>query len=242
MKQTGLTFIVLIFVLSVSFQSYSKDEMSPEKMKNIRGQAGVFWELGEIFIKIRYGDISYTDTDGYGSAERAGIKVRYDGTTTTLEFKPIKKYENYSKEKFQSFFGKDINVGLTNLAPQSNDNAGESLFQSDEILIPVSNLSIHTTSLCSTLTALNLYNKGLLQNYKNLPLEQVVQDGNSIGGIKVSLPSVETAFGGRQNDIVLFNAESPNGISNNGKVLFTIQWGQSRVAILGGKIEIKPNE
>lgn len=243
MKQAKIFLIVWLFVLSILSHGYSKEQIPKESLKQIRGQAGVFIELEDIFIKFKYEELTYTDTDGYGSSTSAGIKIKYDDNFQTLEFKPIKEHQTYSNENLKNIFGNSIeNVGLTKKNQQAQSGVPEKINTSKELLIPLSNLSIHTLSLCSTLTLINLYNKGLLSSFNNLDTQEIINSSQAIGGIKVELPSIESKFGKRQNDIILFNATSDSGIRNNNKILFSIEWGESKTAILGGKIEITPNQ
>lgn len=222
-------------------------ELNQSELKKITGQAGFDFELKEITVKFKYDEISYVDTDGYGTTPSAGIKLRSHGDLSTLHFKPISDHKEYSNQNLRKKFGDSIgNIGLvenkiTNKnAEINNKNKDEDNTSQEEIYgfsIPLSNLSLETTSLCNILTAINLYNMG--QN-TNAPF---ISPGTTkkIGGISVNLPSVETTMGGSTKDIMLFGADLPVKASNNNKIFITIEKGSASTVIFGGKIDIKAN-
>jgi len=243
----NISILIFLYLLFVSPCVFAKEPLSPKFLKHVSGQSGVVFTLGEVFINIRYGNISYTDTDGYGSITKAGIKVRSDGKISTLHFKPltVDTLAGYTNSDLKSTFGKSIgSIGLTKETLNSaytvedmNKFIKAVLDQDTVPDMPISNLTISTTNISPVLTAMNLFNRGLSLAQ---PAENILKNGNAVGGIVVNLPSIIVETGTTTNDIMIFGGESKNGVYNNNKVLLTIERGSSRTAILGGRIEITP--
>jgi|GEM_PF-6130626 hypothetical protein len=244
MKRFVLYIIIFSFIFIPVLNSQA---LNPNQLKKVTGKAGIVFELGEIFIKIKYGDISYTDTDGYGSITEAGVKVSAHDEYSILHFKPIKEVGQYANANLRKVFGDQVgNVGLIQNdidnpnAEINKNNSKEKLLSENGFLLPISHLSIELSGICTTLTAINLYNKGISQD---LTKDYIRKNSLNRSGITAKLPSVETDIGSSTRDIIIFTNKTDkkeNKAMNNNKILLTIERGRGKTAILGGTIEITP--
>jgi hypothetical protein len=227
------------------FPCLATEKLNHNDLKKVTGQAGIVFELGEMTVKIKYGELTYTDTDGYGSITRAGIKVISDTEGSTLHFKPIDDFEKYSNANLRKQFGDEIgNLGLKeNLIENHNaeinrkDREEKDKDKSTkEKGVTFSHLVIETTSYCSLLTAIGLFNSGII----GLTMDQAIERNMNTGGIIARLPSVEATIGGSTKTIVVFTDDPNINSMNNNKPLLTIERGSATQAILGGTVEITP--
>jgi hypothetical protein len=227
------------------FPCFATEKLNHNDLKKVTGQAGIVFELGELTVKIKYGELTYTDTDGYGSITRAGIKVISDTEGSTLYFKPIDDFEKYSNANLRKEFGDQIgDLGLKeNLIENHNaeinrkDREEKDKDKSTkEKGVTFSHLVIETSSYCSLLTAIGLFNSGII----GLTKDQAIERNLNTGGIIARLPSVEATTGHSTKSIVVFTDDPNMNSMNNNKPLLTIEKGPATQAILGGTVEITP--
>jgi len=229
----------------LSFPCSATEQLDHKDLRKITGQAGIVFELGEIIVNVKYGNITYTDTDGYGSITRAGIKVISDTEGSTLYFKPIDDFEKYSNANLKKEFGNQIgNLGLKESTVQ---NYNAELNRKDreekdkdkstkEKGVTFSPLVIETTNYCSLLTSIGLFNSGII----GITAAKAAQMNLNTGGIIAKLPSVEATIGGSTKSIVVFTDDPAVKAMNNNKPLLTIEKGSATQLIFGGTIEVSP--
>ncbi|MDY0131250.1 MAG: hypothetical protein RBR53_01145 [Desulforegulaceae bacterium] len=241
MKKTIATLIIFsVFI----FPCFSKEILHQDDLKKIRGQAGIAIELEEIIVKVKYGTIIYTDTDGYGSIKKAGIKIISDDQGSRLYFKPVTDFGKYSNAKLKKDFGEQIgNLSLNkNLIKNYNSEINkihreENKKSTKEKGVNFSPLIIETTDFCPLLTAMGVINSGLKEISRILPVEP-----NLIkGGIISKLPSIEATTGHSTKSIVFFTGSDFEAMNSN-QTLLTIEKGPATQVIFGGTVEVSPNK
>jgi hypothetical protein len=231
----------------LSFPCFSKEKLDPNDLKKVTGQAGIVVELGEMTVKVKYGEISYTDEDGLGSITKAGIRVEADDKGSTFFFKPVTDFEQYSNASLKKIFGNKIgSIGLTkSLIENQNFKINRRIIDEKEEKDDLkkeeekafSHLIIETSTYCSLLTSIGLFNSGLT----GLTKDQIIEKNLNTGGIITTLPSVEGTIQGSTRSLIVFTEDQNVNAMNENQTLLTIERGPGTQVIFGGTVEISPN-
>jgi len=241
--------LIIAFLLVLAPISASALEgLNDSKMKSITGQAGVSIAIDDVVIyHEEIADVTFRDTDGYVTqngadplTHGAGIKIDYPGNTKMLiTIDAILNDSVYGIDAIKNEFKNTMDIGIVPSGTAMDPFTGNI----EGLTNGISPLTIDIGT-CSTLT------KGLNYNMAG-------NNTSDIAGVTIGFPTVEINISHKfdHKSIVL---DAP-GALNSGKELFRIEksnenslldilenpkmliFGASKMAILGGKIEIAPH-
>ena len=85
----------IFFILSFPCTAFSAEEIIHHDLKQITGQAGIVFELGEVFLRVNHNDVRYPKKDP-DTLAKVGVKIISDKKGSIIHFRPVTDIEQYS--------------------------------------------------------------------------------------------------------------------------------------------------
>ena len=228
-------------VLSMPLAASALESMDNTQLKSATGQAGVSIAVDDIVIyQEALADVTYWDTDGLSSAagtvgnvDKAGIKLSHSANLkklTTID--AILDANTYGVAALKTIFNNTDDIGIVDdaSAAMTAGTIDPSNGNMSGLTSGISPLTIDVGT-CQALTAGFAYNYG-----GTAPAD--------IAGVVIGLPTVEiTTYS--VNDITTISLTTDGSsapAANANKAFIAVEkTGYSKMAILGGRLEIAPH-
>jgi hypothetical protein len=260
----------IFFILSFPCTAFSAEEIIHHDLKQITGQAGIVFELGEVFLRVNHNDVRYPKKEE--GLAKVGVKVLSDNKGTLIHFKPITNIEQYTRKNILKYVH-DEKDGPSLAFKDVNDYHKFSNINLKKIFgDKIGNIGLKENNIENKNAELNKANKKdnqqstenkevsisdlVIQATRTCPLFTSIGLFNTglIGitnfpllktnlnstGIVAELPTVEGYTGRSTRSIVIFSEDPTANIMNNNQTLLTIEKGPSTQIIFGGHIEVRP--
>jgi hypothetical protein len=257
-------------ILSFPCTAFSAEEIIHHDLKQITGQAGIVFELGEVFLRVNHNDVRYPKKEE--GLAKVGVKVLSDNKGTLIHFKPITNIEQYTRKNILKYVH-DEKDGPSLAFKDVNDYHKFSNINLKKIFgDKIGNIGLKENNIENKNAELNKANKKdnqqstenkevsisdlVIQATRTCPLFTSIGLFNTglIGitnfpllktnlnstGIVAELPTVEGYTGRSTRSIVIFSEDPTANIMNNNQTLLTIEKGPSTQIIFGGHIEVRP--
>lgn len=228
------------------------EALTDNAMNDVTAQAGVSIALDDIVIyQTGIADTTYTDTDGMttglgtvGNVTSAGVKISYDAAIQKLTIiDGITEAGDYSIANMQAAFGTSIGlvgfvngddesvVAGTNWSQYMDPTTGNVANAVAAYVTGSSPLTIDVGT-CESLTAGFENNHGTGSTY----------DGLDIAGVIIGLPTIEiSSYHTTDTKTVSLVAVDTEAANYDKSFIQITKSGSSKMAILGGRIEIAPH-
>jgi len=233
-------FILAALIVIAPLSASALEALTESNMKSLTGQAGVTIGVDDIVIyQEQVSDVTYRDTDGLTSGagtigiSDAGIQIDYDDNTKKLiTIDAILNDSVYGIAAMDTLFGTGTDVGLISSADAA---AGYAAGTFDPMSGNIAGMTSGLKALSIDIGTCSVLSTGLDYNFGGAA-------PGDIAGVIIGLPTVEiTQY--FTNDVKNVRIVSSDAAAlNAGKSFIQIEkTGYSKIAILGGVIEIAPH-